>query len=228
MADSIDINEDFRIALVEHMPEVDQDGDSYISTKEAQSVTEIVLVNVGLSKVEGLKCFPNLERLILTRNELKNISIVGLPKLRDVYCLYNKLESITLDSLPELIKLLLDDNNLCELRLDKVPTIEYLSCGYNKIKQLDITALQNLARLGIVQNLIETMDISQNQNLVTFQFQYNPMIEMDLSQNPNLVFDDRFSWGQNIKLIATDEQMKSIMENVKKESEYQDPPPADD
>ncbi len=226
IAEEININIEFKNALLEHMPEIDRNNNKKISHREAESISEIRLTNVGLTKIEGLNSFPNLKRLILTRNEIESISIVGLSKLEDVYCLYNKLKSITLDSLPSLRELRISSNNLQQLDLSKVPTIEHLSCGYNNISELDISQLKNLKVLGIVQNKIEQIDISQNQKLETFQFQNNPMTEMDISQNLNLIFDSKFSWDQKIKLIATDGQMEAILKDADEEANYQGPPPA--
>jgi len=225
-AEGININIEFKNALLQYMPEIDLDSNKEISSHEAECIFEIRLINIGLKKIEGLNSFPNLKRLILTRNEIENISIVGLSKLEDLYCPYNKLKTITLDSLPSLKKVLIDDNNLQELDLSKVSTIEHLSCGYNKLNDLDVSRLKNLKELGIVQNQIKKIDISLNQSLETFQFQENPMSEMDISQNPNLIFDNKFSWDQKIKLIATDVQIEAIKMNLEEEKKYQGPPPA--
>lgn len=223
-AEKLDINIEFKNALLKHMPEIDLDKNNEISVNEAESITKIRLINSGLKKVEGLKSFPNLKSLILTSNQIVKISIIGLTKLEEVYCLNNRLKSITLDSLPSLKFILLDGNDLQEISLNRAPLIEHLSCGYNKIKNLDVSQLKNLKHLGIVHNHIENIDISQNQNLETFQFQFNPIFIIDISKNPKLVFDKRFTWDQKIKLIATDLQMEAIKKDV--EEEIRNPPPS--
>lgn len=222
LAQEININDEFKQALLQYMPEIDLNSDKIISENEASLVTKISLMNANLIMIEGLSNFVNLQELMLTRNNLKEIKLKNLPKLEVVYCFYNQLTHIELDNLPSLTRLYVGSNELTELNINHIKSLEVLDCGHNNLTKLDISHLENLTFLGIVSNKIEFIDISHNSLLKTIQYNFNPMKIMDISNNPNLIFDGRFSWDQNIKLKATKAQKDAIKEDYK--NELQNPP----
>ncbi len=73
----------FKLALLNHFPKVDTNGDGNISLLEANEVTRLNVNNKNISNLEGIEFFRNLEILDCSDNtRLKKINTENLTKLR--------------------------------------------------------------------------------------------------------------------------------------------------
>ena len=74
----------------------DKDHDGYLSTAEANSVTYMVLEEMGITSLEGIVYFPNLTLLDCNLNELTRLDLSKNTKLTDVFCCDNQLTTVIL------------------------------------------------------------------------------------------------------------------------------------
>ncbi len=103
----------------------------------------------GLQKVENLQ---SLERLGLSYNQLKELTLPDLPSLRVLYLQNNQLKELTLQGLPSLQVLYLQNNQLKELRLQGLPSLQNLYLQNNQLKELTLSDLPSLKALDLKNN----------------------------------------------------------------------------
>lgn len=90
-------------------------ADGILTEEERQSVTELNLSGLGLTSLEGLEVFPNLQTLYCSNNQLTSLDLTDNTKLVFIETFDNHLTSIDVSKLEDLTFLHIDHNRLTEL-----------------------------------------------------------------------------------------------------------------
>lgn len=146
--------------------EFDINGDGVIDKKEASLVKEIDVRLFGVSSLNGIQEFPNLEVLDCSGNKLTSLDV------RHNTCL---------------LKLLCQGNQLTELDVSNNLDLELLNCGNNAIASINISNNTNLETFCFRNNKISTIGLCKNINLTSLDCNGNSLSELDLSANKQLV-----------------------------------------
>lgn len=137
-------------------------ADGVLTWKERQEVTELNLSGLGLTSLEGLDAFPNLQVLDCSQNQLTRLDLSGCPNLTRVHCAYNRLESLDLSRNSLLKSLNCSFNRLKELDLSDHGALVSLYCEMNQLTALELAGCTRLTALYCRNNLLESLDLTDN------------------------------------------------------------------
>ncbi|GEN72234.1 MULTISPECIES: leucine-rich repeat domain-containing protein [Chryseobacterium] len=149
---------------------------------EADMITNLFLVQKGITSADDMLLFSNAKMIVLDDNTIPNVSIMGLPQLELFSCTGCKISSFRAEGLKSLASLYLDNNLLENISLKETPRIDQLTLSLNQLKAVDITPLKNLRKLNVEHNKIQKLDISKNPALQTLNIGGNPMKESDIKK----------------------------------------------
>ena len=165
-----------------------------LTTDDVLNTTKLDITNTGVTRLEGLECFENLEVLEASFNNLSDFSpLAGAKQLRQLdlnACNLNDNELSSLPFLPLLDTLWLVQNQLTDLSpLAKYPTLYLL--GVNFTSAADFSPLANLPDLAIVYaNHLPLSDLSPFRSLAKatyLDFRNDPIDDIQpLIDNPNV------------------------------------------
>lgn len=110
-------------------------ADGVLTLAERQAVTALDLSGQGLTSLEGLAAFLDLETLDCSQNKLTQLDLSGNPKLTRLYCSYNQLTRLDVSGHGELIALNCEMNKLEELNLSGCTGLLSLYCRNNLLTQ---------------------------------------------------------------------------------------------
>ncbi|PCJ26531.1 MAG: hypothetical protein COA97_05490 [Flavobacteriales bacterium] len=181
--------------------------DGSIPTSNIDTITRLIVYNLGISDLAGIEDFTALEFLdcyfnflttldmsqntALTHlragyNQLTSVNVTQNPNLKMLDCFINQLSSIDVTQNPSLDTLFLSDNQLTSLDVTQNSNLEYLACAKNQLSSLDVTNCVQLTRLDCYYNQLTAVDVTQCPQLVRY-YPFNNMITaVNISQNPLL------------------------------------------
>lgn len=123
------------------------------------------LVNLDLSdnkieKIENLDMIPNIKIIDLSFNLIKDVGIISLDFLEELYLISNDLREIPKIDCPRLRKLDLANNSICEIKnLDNLQNLEELYLANNKICRINnLEGLDRLRIVGLQNNVFRSID----------------------------------------------------------------------
>jgi Leucine-rich repeat (LRR) protein len=122
----------------------DDDGNGRLSEKEVNNVNEIDCRDLGISSMEGIGHFTNLNSLVCSGNELTTIDL--------------KLNT-------DLVSLVCDNNRIGRLDVSVLPALVTLSCGENEISLLNVSANRELKSLACNGNRLTSLNVDNNTKL---------------------------------------------------------------
>ncbi|WP_073297487.1 leucine-rich repeat domain-containing protein [Chryseobacterium polytrichastri] len=158
----------------------DMNKDNAISKFEAEGITNLFLVNKGITLTDDLPFFRNATTILLDDNAIPNASIKSLNKLELFSCTGCKISKFEADNLPKLMSLYLDNNNIENISFRLAPRINQLTISLNKLKTIDLSSLKYLKKLNLEHNQLQKLDISLNKELQTLNLAGNKMKEADV------------------------------------------------
>lgn len=158
----------------------DTDGDGTISDAEAKQVTEIEIVEMGISSLVSIELFVNLESLDCMDNKLTSLDLSKNLALTELFCEENQLTSLNVSKNTELKYLVCDNNTLSSLDVSKNTKLSFLGCPDNKLTSLDISKNKALTELSCSGNTLAKLTLSRNHALIDGELDYIQ------SQYPNL------------------------------------------
>jgi Leucine-rich repeat (LRR) protein len=200
----------FLAAVVSHEPEIDLNGDGYIQKNEADSVRSLQLMEKGIDSMEDAYHFPNLEKLVLTNNEIMEVRLVGFSKMREFYCAVNKLIKVEVRDMPVLQDLALNYNkNLDSLSLKNIPSLVSLSAEGGRLGSVDVSIFPLLRYLSLSDNKLSAINISKNSEIVQVRISGNPLTELDIRFNPKMETHILYL-DKTVRIIATESQLRAI------------------
>ncbi|MBD5373271.1 MAG: leucine-rich repeat domain-containing protein [Bacteroides sp.] len=128
-----------------------------ISLPEA-NLEELVITNGELTSASFLSKYPEIWLLNLSANNLSDLDLSVLPKLKAAYAGSNKLTNVILEN-PVLYDLALNNNLLENIDLSGALNISQLWLFTNNFKTLDISPLKNLGILDISENYFNFLTV---------------------------------------------------------------------
>lgn len=153
----------------------DMNRSGSIEQLEANRVTNLFLVQKGITSTEDLSFFKNATMIMLDDNAIPSATLKNLEHLEIFSCTGCKMSEFKAENLKSLASLYLDNNLLENISLKATPRIDQLTVSLNKLKAIDLSALKNLRKLNVEHNQISTLDVSKNINLQTLNVGGNKM-----------------------------------------------------
>lgn len=172
-------DKNFEKAVLENF-DVNKDG--LIELQETEMVTNLFLVQKGITSVEDLRFFKNVKMIILDDNAIPDIVVNNLDRLELFSCTGCKASSFRAENLKNMTSLYLDHNLLDGISLKGTPRMEQLTLSLNQLKTIDLSLLKNLRKLNLEHNKIQKIDISGNPALQTLNLGGNKMKETDIKK----------------------------------------------
>jgi|GEM_PF-5357040 Leucine-rich repeat (LRR) protein len=164
----------------------DKDEDELLSLEEVMAVTTINVNNLGLTLMEGIGYFKNLNQLRCTHNGLEVLDLTGLINLLDLYCSNNYLTELDLTGLNSLKTVFCNNNNLRELVLTGLINLHTLNCYINNLEYLDLKGLNNLYQLECSRNGLTELNLTGLSKLTTLYCGENDLTNLNLTGLSNL------------------------------------------
>ncbi len=174
---------------------IDANNDGEISIAEAERVIYLNIRGVGISDLNELYYFANLQYLecdksIFDNNQpnLTNLDVSRNKKLKFLQCASNNLTSLDVSENKDLVFLDCGGTGLTELDLSNNIALRTLFCGSNGLEALDLSNNTALTFLHCYNNKLSSLDLSNNTMLDGLFCSANPLGTLDLSKNDKLTF----------------------------------------
>lgn len=160
----------------------DLNKNGMLESQEAGMVTNLFLVQKGITSTEDLHLFKNVKMIVLDDNVISNILVNNLDQLELFSCTGCKTSSFKAENLKNLKALYLDNNLLESISLTGIPKIDQLTLSLNQLKEIDLLQLKTLRKLNLEHNKLQKIDISGNINLQTLNITGNKIKETDIKK----------------------------------------------
>lgn len=174
----------------DNLPDADADtnNDGEIQVTEALAIKALYLDNRGLTTIEGINQFLNLEELYVSSNQLSGVDVSGMFYLNILKCNHNMLADLQVSD--HLISLECDYNNLVFLDLTNAETLYSLHCSHNMLTGL-LLPDADLGDLFCSYNQLTELDLSNYSQLAFLNVAYNQLLDLDISaSNGQLLYLD--------------------------------------
>ena len=155
----------------------------YIEQSIIDNITDLDVSALGISSMEGIECFRNLEILNCSNNSISgppvNFEIYNLQYLQKVYCDNNQLTTLNVGGCGALTHLYCNNNQLTNLEVDLdagTSALTYLDCQYNQLTSLNLSQNTALNTLYCNNNNLTSLNIrnGNNNNMPAGQFVSTP------------------------------------------------------
>ncbi|MBK8819864.1 MAG: T9SS type A sorting domain-containing protein [Saprospiraceae bacterium] len=187
--------------------DADVNNDGEIDLIEALNIKSIILRNQDISNVNEINLFQNLEFIDCTFNNISNLQISELIKLKILFCSENQLTSLDLHNLDKLERIHCSKNKITKLELINPENLIVLNCINNLITELIIKNVPALQGLNCNNNLLQYLDVSSAYNLYQLECVVNKLEYLNLKNgtgNWPLLF---FANNPDLTYICCDEHV---------------------
>lgn len=199
----------------------DKNDDGFLTSDETEDVVYINVQGLGITSLEGLRFFPDLQTLwcsdnLLTyidvssntallmlgcqENQLTSLDVSSNTFLRNLYCYYNNLTNLDISSNTALQRLNAHHNLLTKLDVSKNTALLDLEFGNNQLTTLDVSSNIALEWLFCGSNYLSTLDVSSNTALIYLSCENNQLTTLDISSNSAL----ELFWCEGNQLTTLD------------------------
>lgn len=166
--------------------------DDLVYYNNIKNITELYIVNRGISNLEGIEYFKKLNYINCSQNNIKHLDFSKNEELEELNCRTNVLETLNISKNENLKYLRVGGipgwiNVLEELDVTKNENLEELYCFFNQLKTLDISKNKKLTKLYCRDNQLSQLNLSQNNALTVLTCSFNNIQSLDVSNNPALV-----------------------------------------
>lgn len=199
-------------------------ADGVLTEEERLAVTQLDLSGLGLTSLDGLGAFPNLQTLNCANNNLTQLDVSQNPalvrlscgnnrltaldvshnlELRYLNCNFNRLSSLDLSGHSKLIALYCEMNYLQSLTLTGCTGLKVLYCRNNQLDELLLTDSTKLEFIETFDNRLTSIDVSMLPELTFLHIDHNRLTYLDMSHNTKLEgggFVARNNFMEEIKL----------------------------
>ncbi|MGN1087403.1 MAG: leucine-rich repeat domain-containing protein, partial [Porcipelethomonas sp.] len=162
------------------------DDENTLSAEEIAAVTEIDVLNMGISDLKGIEYFTALTKLQCSTNSLKSLDVSQNTLLTELYCNNNSLTSLDVSKNTALKLLYCNNNSLTSLDVSQNTALTELWCTSNQLTSLDSGNNTALTKLYCGSNKLTSLDVSKNTELTLLSCANNSLTSLDLSQNTEL------------------------------------------
>ncbi len=149
----------FLSALIEEG--VDKNGDSLISTEEAELITYLDIAGNWdegkpgeIKDLKGIEVFVNLDTLRCNYNQISSLDLSENTSLTFLRCNENQLSSLDVSGCFALTELDSERNLITGLNLSDNTSLEKLGCSKNQLSTLDISSNTALKKIDLRDNPI--------------------------------------------------------------------------
>lgn len=170
----------------EYVRQFDTNSDGILSEAEIANVTEIDVLGLGISSLEGVEYCNALQRLNCAGNQLTALKVSGCTSLQWLNCDNNQLTILDVSGCTVLQELDCSDNQLTVLDVSGCTTLQELDCFNNQLTALDVSKNTVLKSLGLYNNRLTVLDVSANTKLSYLNCEKNQITILDLSNCPYL------------------------------------------
>ena len=165
----------------------DMDGNGSLSAMEISCITEIRVIEMGITSLKGIDNLTSLEVLICNGNSLGSLDLSKNKKLVDLFCDHCNLSSLNLTSNTSLERLSCNGNNLTSLDVCKNTALTYLACQNNPLTSLDLSKNKALEHLHIYNNWeFTSLDVTNNPNLKSLYCTFTGLTSLNVTKNYKL------------------------------------------
>ncbi len=191
----------FKIALINHIPVIDTNGDGEIQQSEASSFTDEVNVFDGIgictyiTDLTGIEAFTAITSLNCGQNQLTTLDVSNNVALTSLNCGHNPLTFLDISNNPNLTYLACYWNQLNSLDVSNNLNLDTLMVNSNQIMTIDVSNNVNLLYFDCSNNLLDTINTNFNINLTFFSCAINNLVKVDISHNTALTY---FDCGDNL------------------------------
>lgn len=172
-------DKNFEKAVLENF---DLNKNGILEKTEISMITNLFLVQKGITSAEDLRFFEHVKMVILDDNIISNIGISNMDNLELFSCTGCKVSSFSAENLKSMTSLYLDNNLLETISLKAAPKINQLTLSLNQLKTIDLTSFKKLRKLNLEHNKLQKLDISENTDLQTVNVGGNKMKDADIKK----------------------------------------------
>ncbi len=146
---------------------IDDEVDGSVLDSNASTVTSLVMNDKGISSLDGISAFTDLENLWVNDNQISTLDLSRNTALKFVFAGNNGLTDVNVRTLLILEKLSVPGNNITELDVSNNTALQTLNLRDNSLGAIDISSVPNSIQLNIfsVENNPLTC-IQVNENLL--------------------------------------------------------------
>ncbi len=167
--------------------EKDKNQDNELSADEIGAAKSFHLQNMGLTSLEGIEHFTQLNFLNCSGNQLTDLDLSANPDLEELDCGGNRLTELDLSKNTKLTKLVCHTNGLTKLDLSANKALTSVNVRDNAIAELNISACGSLTQLLAEKNALTQLDVSGNPALAHLECANNRLTSLDVTKNAELV-----------------------------------------
>lgn len=145
----IRFNDPYFLKAILQNSNVDLNGDSQISIKEAEACTVLDVnpymaghFDKMISDMTEIKYFTNLKELDCSNNQFSQLDVSNNTRLTDLSCGYNQLSQLDVSNNTQLMYLNCNDNQLTQLDVSNNTQLTDLRCYGNPLEKLILAAAQ--------------------------------------------------------------------------------------
>ena len=189
----IRFNDPYFLKAILQNSNVDLNGDSQISIKEAEACTvlDVTPNRYGnfykeISDMTEIKYFTNLKELDCSNNQLSQLDVSNNTLLTHLYCYDNQLSQLDMSNNTQLTNLDCTLNQLSQLDMSNNTQLTDLDCSWNDLTQLDMSNNTQLTDLDCNWNDLTQLDVSNNTQLTDLNCNRNDLTQLDVSNNTQL------------------------------------------
>lgn len=162
--------------------------------ENAADVDNIVCHNKGIESLKGIEQFTNVQKLSFHKNDITEVKLSNLAKLRELNLARNRLQKMELNQLPALTNLYFFGNQIPKVELKDLPELSQIKANSSKIVVFEYQGLPNLEKIYLFDNQIELLDIYHFPAMKYMDVRQNPMSdelyeEMDKLSNMTILHD---------------------------------------
>ncbi len=164
----------------------DRDGNGTLDAKEIGLTINIYCEGMGISSLQGVEYFTDLQGLWCKDNQIKKLDVSKNKELRGLWCSGNLLTSLDLSPNPELLWVYCYDCKLTSLNVSDNPKMAFIECNTNPLKTLDVSHNPELEHLTCGTCELKTLDVSKNPKLAHLDAFQNHLTSLDVTHNPKM------------------------------------------
>ena len=191
----------------------DADHSNSLSPAELAAVTEMSVVNMGISDLKGIEYFTQLRTLDCNSNKLPSLNVTKNTALTKLVCFYNRLPSLDVTKNTELEELDCRWNSdMTSLDVTMNTKLKILRCAANyqiaslnvtkntALEELECWSLHGLTSLDVTNNVVlkklectlieglTSLDVRNNTELTHLRCQATGVTSLDISKNKKLKY----------------------------------------
>ena len=150
--------------------------DDFVLTDNIKDLPELFIFGLNISDLTGVEDFRGLEHLQVNNNNLTELDVSSLTKLKSLSCKNNQLTRLDISWNRFLENIFIDNNEIESLDTSNNPFLTFITINNNKIESLDLSNSEVLQFLELDNNNLNFLDLrnENNTNIETITIQNNP------------------------------------------------------